>query len=185
MCMTNNCERKRDNIELKVQYFSDCRGDLASGPFLSRLLLCFGDLSPWLGPPPPNRGSSILPAFGIAVRIPCYKTLRLNLRVFVKIFSCIFSNHSFFHSSNCDDDNGHDDDRWQCCHIASSSFGRKSLLTFHKLRQHSLAKILTIVQIKVIFIGPKSDHCFVLSVCQSLSALLELCSSWICQSCYM
>ena len=55
---------------------------MASGPFLSRLLLCFGDLSPWLGPPPPNRGSSILPAFGIAVRIPCYKTLRLNLRVF-------------------------------------------------------------------------------------------------------
>ena len=72
----------KDNIELEVQYFSDCRGDLASGPFLSRLLLCFGDLSPWLGPPPPNRGSSILPAFGIAVRIPCYKTLRLNLRVF-------------------------------------------------------------------------------------------------------
>ena len=32
-------------------------------------------------------------------------------------------------------------------------FGRKSLLTFHKLRQHSLAKILTIVQIKEIFIG--------------------------------
>ena len=96
--MTNKCERKRDNIELKVQYFSDCRGDLASGLFLSRLLLCFGDLSPWLGPPPPNRGSSILPAFGIAVRIPCYKTLRLNLRVFVKIFSCIFFNHSFFHS---------------------------------------------------------------------------------------
>ena len=60
---------------------------MASGPFLSRLLLCFGDLSPWLGPPAPNRGSSILPAFGIAVRIPCYKTLRLNLRVFVKIFS--------------------------------------------------------------------------------------------------
>ena len=55
---------------------------MASGPFLSRLLLCFGDLSPWLGPPAPNRGSSILPAFGIAVRIPCYKTLRLNLRVF-------------------------------------------------------------------------------------------------------
>ena len=94
--MTNKCRRKRDNIELKVQYFSDCRGDLASGPFLSRLLLCFGDLSPWLGPPPPNRGSSILPAFGIAVRIPCYKTLRLNLRVFFKIFPCIFFNHSFF-----------------------------------------------------------------------------------------
>ena len=94
--MTNKCRRKRDNIELRVQYFSDCRGDLASGPFLSRLLLCFGDLSPWLGPPPPNRGSSILPAFGIAVRIPCYKTLRLNLRVFFKIFRCIFFNHSFF-----------------------------------------------------------------------------------------
>ena len=35
------------------------------------------------------------------------------------------------------------------------------------------------------FNGPKANHCLVLSVHQLVSALVEFCSTWLCQGCYM
>ena len=37
----------------------------------------------------------------------------------------------------------------------------------------------------LIFIGHKSDHCLALSVPESRTALVQYCSNWICQSCYI
>ena len=36
-----------------------------------------------------------------------------------------------------------------------------------------------------LFIGPKSDHRLARSLCNSVRALVEFSSNWICQSCYM